>query len=123
MRAMRNAAVLVSGGLVAVGATLLAPSAHADEQSFLRAIHSAGIVADDAGALLNAKLTCTWLSNGATPDGAVANMSSGSGLSYELTVVFVAVAMKEFCPQYLKMPNVPMPTPTPVTPAPRGVIA
>lgn len=118
---MKNKLVLVSGAVLAVGAMFLgmmllglSPRAHANKDSFLNEVRAAGILVDEAGAMRNVWLTCQWM--GQMPSGEVAEkLSSGSGLDMGHTVVFIALTVKEYCPQYLDHKITPR-TPNGLTP-------
>jgi hypothetical protein len=88
-----------------IATATVVPQAHADASTFLQEVRAAGIIVTDDVAIKNANLICQWMTAGATAMEASQRMSEGSGLDIGHTLVFTAISVQDYCPQFLDAPS------------------
>jgi hypothetical protein len=97
--ALRAAMIAAALALVAVGAT-----AHADEDTFLNRIHSAGLPLSDDKAVKMGNATCTDLGNGIPVSAVLESNNPHAGGAPLLTDTqnwdFLSIAVAELCPEF-----------------------
>ena len=103
---MLTAGPLLAAGLF--GSLGTAPSAHADanDDAFVSALKTHGIVHDSSQAEISAgHLVCHQLDMGKTQEQIATDVMNSSTLDGDNAGFFVAVAERAYCPQYADVPS------------------
>jgi Protein of unknown function (DUF732) len=107
----KTVAGLLGGAVIATGAALgsatvlgVAPSAHADDASFLADMEAAGFFNHDGNGaeIAVGHDICSELAQGWTPAQAVRDLwfNGASGMDESAATQFVNIAMRDLCPTY-----------------------